>query len=507
MSSRLRLAEVLGSLSLATDLATANPVETGIDATIIATRLAERAGVPPEGLPATYYACLTRMLGCTSTGMETAAMLMGDDRLMNHTLLTCDWAEPADIARRLGEVMPQGGARDDAIQRVVDDHESIAQGANLHCSQAMMLTTRLPLPADVPALLGFMWARWDGKFPGAAGADIPVAARIIPLARAIALARRAGGTAATEAVVRERKGTEFDPELCDLFASSADDVLDGLDGASGWDVFLDTEPGSRLEVGPDELLTVAGAFADFADQKSGWFAGHSRRVSALAGTAAAAMGLDAEQQHAMKLAGLLHDVGRVAVRNGVWDKAGALTLRERQLAESHSYHTEAVLKMSPTLTSLAGISATAHERADGTGYHSRRRAIDPSSALLGIADVYDAMSHERSWRPAFAPEDVVAEIRSMCASGSLHAECAAAILSAAHGGQDVEVAYPAGLTAREVDVIRLLITGLPTKTIASRLSISPKTADKHIQSVYEKTGLRGRAPVALFALEHGIFGS
>jgi len=129
---RLRLAEVLGSLSVATDMATANPVETGLGATVIATRLAERASVPADDLPATYYACLTRMLGCTVTAMETAAASLGEDRLLNHALLTCDWADTTEVARRLREVMPSdipGPTRDAAIQQIVENYDSVGEGA------------------------------------------------------------------------------------------------------------------------------------------------------------------------------------------------------------------------------------------------------------------------------------------------------------------------------------------------------------------------------------------
>lgn len=504
---QLRLAEILGSLSLATDMSTANPAESSINATVISTRLAERAGVPPGDLPTTYFACLTRMLGCTATATEAASLSLGHDQLFNFGLLTCDWSEPDQVAARLRDVLPEGeGAvtRDAAIQGILDQFEGVGEGASLHCVQAMMLTEHLPLPSGVSDLLGFIWSRWDGRFPGAAGSDIPLPARIITLARGVELTRRAGGQSAAEAVVEARRRTEFDPDLCDLFLSCAPEVLGGLDGATAWDIFLDIEPGAVLTVDPEDLVTIAKSFADFTDQKSGWFLGHSRRVSALATAAAGSVGLDQDQQHEITIAALLHDVGRAAVNNGIWDKPGDLTPHERQLAESHSYHTDSVLKMSSTFAEVAAIAAAAHERADGSGYHRAHHAVDAPGALLASADVYDALVSDRPWRPAFSPDDAVAEIQRMCSAGSLHAECAAAVLSVARGGRTIEAEYPDGLTSREVDVIKLLITGVPTKTIAARLSISPKTADKHIQSIYDKTDARGRAPAALYALRHGL---
>jgi DNA-binding CsgD family transcriptional regulator len=63
---------------------------------------------------------------------------------------------------------------------------------------------------------------------------------------------------------------------------------------------------------------------------------------------------------------------------------------------------------------------------------------------------------------------------------------------------------PAGLTAREAEVIGLLARGLQTKQVARRLAISPKTADRHVQNAYAKIGVSTRAAAAVFAMQHGL---
>lgn len=507
MSERLHLAELLGSLSLATDMGTASPPETALGTTIMATRLARRSGVSGEGLATTYYAGITRMLGCTATAMEGASLAAGEDQRLNLALLSCDWSDAAEVEAALGKSLPAelpAEQRRAAIGNVVEAHPQIAGVAGLHCVQAMMFTRRLPVPEAVPEIIEHMWARWDGRYPGASGGEIPLPARIIPLARAAELARRAGGRAAVEALTRERSGTEFDPGLCEALRAGLDDLFDGLDAPSLWDAFLDEEPGVHVLLGTDQARTVAETFADFADQKSGWFAGHSRRVSELAAGAAASLGLAEEEVERIRLAALMHDIGRVAVRNGIWDKPGSLAPRERQIAQSHSFHTASVLELSPALTHLAVLAAAAQERADGSGYHRGIRAIEPATGLLGAANVYDAMTHDRPWRAAFGADSAAEQIQAMCGAGTLHGECAAAVLTQAGSSGAVAPVYPAGLTSREVAVLQLLVTGMPTKTVAARLTISVKTADHHIQSIYDKVGARGRAPVALFALEHGL---
>jgi len=504
---RLRLAELLGSLSLATDMGTASPPETALGTTITATRLAQRSGLSGRDLATTYYAGITRMLGCTATAMEGASLAAGEDQRLNLALLSCDWSDASEVEAALGELLPaelSPQQRRAAITNVVEAHPQIAAVAGLHCVQAMMFTRRLPVPEAVPEIIKHMWARWDGRYPGASGEEIPLPARIIPLARAADLARRAGGRRAVEALTRGRTGTEFDPDLCEALVADADDVFDGLDAPSLWDTFLDAEPGENVLLGPDQALTVAETFADFADQKSGWFAGHSRRVSKLAAGAASRLGLAEDEVERIRLAALMHDIGRAAVQNGIWDKPGELAPRERQIAQSHSLHTASVLALAPALSDLAALAGAAQERADGSGYHRGIRAIEPAMGMLGAANVYDAMTHDRPWRRAFDADAAAEQIQAMCGAGALHGECAAAVLTQAGNGGAVAPVYPAGLTSREVAVLQLLVTGMPTKTVAARLMISAKTADHHIQSIYDKIGVRGRAPVALFALEHGL---
>jgi DNA-binding CsgD family transcriptional regulator len=91
------------------------------------------------------------------------------------------------------------------------------------------------------------------------------------------------------------------------------------------------------------------------------------------------------------------------------------------------------------------------------------------------------------------------------AGGRLPREAARAVLEAAgHRKHTSRSVYPAGLSQREAEVLALLARGASTKEIGARLDISPKTADHHVQSVYDKTGARGRAAAAVFALAHGI---
>jgi DNA-binding CsgD family transcriptional regulator len=172
--------------------------------------------------------------------------------------------------------------------------------------------------------------------------------------------------------------------------------------------------------------------------------------------------------------------------------------------------TEQMLRRSPGLAVLNPAAAGHHERGDGTGYHKglRAEATDRDAAVLAAVDVYVGLTTERADRPASSDAAAATELRRLASDGVLDDAVVDAFLPAA-GHDDAptpkrRATYPAGLSAREVEVLRLAARGLTTKEIAERLYISPKTADHHIQHVYTKIEVSTRAAAALWAMEHGV---
>jgi HD-GYP domain-containing protein (c-di-GMP phosphodiesterase class II) len=508
---RYRLAETLGAVSLATDLAAGSARETALGATVAAVRIGRTLGLSTSELSDIYYGSLLRFIGCTATATEVASLALGADQVANYAVSMCDWVDPDQVEASMDTYLPRGVAatrRREALAAIRGNHEGIPGLIALHCAQALAFAGRLPLPAGVPELFRHMVTRWDGKVSEAAGLDIPIGARVILLAVNCEHHRRAGGIVSAVEVARARAGGQFDPELCALVEREAPAIFDGFEAPSVWPLFLESEPGRTRLIEPEAASTVAGVLADFADQKSGWWLGHSHRVAALASRAAASLDLGSDELSKLHIAALVHDVGRTAVANGVWEKPGALDAVERRLVESHSYETETVLSLSSLFRPVATLASSAYERGDGSGFHRHNRVTDTRAGLLAAADVYDALTHDRPWRDALGGSAAVAELRAMVSDGLLLPDCARAVLAAAgHRRRVSEQVYPAGLTRREVEVLELLARGAQTKAIAARLSISAKTADHHIQSVYDKTGARGRAAAALFAVQQGLLQS
>jgi DNA-binding NarL/FixJ family response regulator len=107
-------------------------------------------------------------------------------------------------------------------------------------------------------------------------------------------------------------------------------------------------------------------------------------------------------------------------------------------------------------------------------------------------------------RPARSPEEAARELRAEVRAGRIDGDAAEAVLVAAGHRAKARRERPAGLTAREVDVLQLVAPGLSSKDIARELVISPKTARNHIEHIYVKTGVSSRVEASLFAIKHGL---
>ena len=164
---------------------------------------------------------------------------------------------------------------------------------------------------------------------------------------------------------------------------------------------------------------------------------------------------------------------------------------------------------SPTLLPFAEIAGMHHERMDGSGYHRglAAAAIPVEARVLAAADVFHALTEHRPHRPPVPPEQAAEVLEAMISAGTLDPEAARAVCECAgvalRRGR-TSGPWPAGLTDREVDVLRLLAAGNSKKEIAKALVIAPGTVHTHTVHIYEKLGISTRAGAALFATEHGL---
>jgi len=413
-------------------------------------------------------------------------------------------------------VMRHVGAGDSVARRtrtgfefLVSGREAMESMHGTHCLIAGDLATRLGLGDAVRAALLQVFERWDGKGdPGLlAGAAISQPVRLVQLADVVEVFHRQGGVDAAVAVARRRSGTQFDPEVVECFCDGARELLAPLSDATSWDAVIEAQPGLRRTLSDARLDAALEAIADFADLKSPYTMGHSRAVADLAAEAGRRCGLPEEEEvRTLRRAGLVHDLGRLGVSNAIWDKRGSLSAIEWERVRLHPYLTERILSASPVLAPLGALAAQHHERLDGSGYPRglKASALSRSARILAAGDVYAAMCEPRPHRAARSPAEAADELRADARDGRLDGEAVDAVLAAAGHEATRRVMRPAGLTSREVEILRLLARGLLNKEMARRLGITPKTVGNHVEHIYAKIGVSSRAAAGLFATEHGL---
>jgi HD-GYP domain-containing protein (c-di-GMP phosphodiesterase class II) len=507
---QVRTAEVIAALCLATDLGMGLPLEHGLQSTLVAMRLGERLGVDDETASQIYYACLLFYIGCTADA-EISAELFEDGALLTHFTPVMFGTRAETTVGIMRALSGSGSGLPTRALRVATRLPRAVRGHERHlvalCEVAQMLSDRLGLPPFVRGLFVRLTERWDGKGDpaGLRGEELPLALRIIHVARDAAFQHLLGGEDFAVRVIRGRAGGAFDPAIATRLADEAADIMSLDDELSAWDETLAREPAPQLTLHAEAIDQALAAMGDFADLASPYLVGHSAGVADLAAAAAQRRGLPAAEVVSIRRAALVHDVGRVAIPARIWQKPGALTRDEWERVRLHPYHTERVLAGSPFLAALAPIATSHHERLDGSGYHrgAGASALAPPARLLAAADAYHAMNEPRPHREALSARRAAEILAGEASAGRLDADSVAAVLEAA-GHRAPRVDRPAGLTEREAQVVALLARGLLTKQVGRALGISVKTADRHVQNAYVKIGVSTRAAAALFAMQHGL---
>jgi HD-GYP domain-containing protein (c-di-GMP phosphodiesterase class II) len=505
----IRLALLLGALSLTTDLGAGVPFEKGLRTCVAASRLADALGLGCADRHAAYFAALLRSLGCTAHASVFAEMF-DDDVAIQRELKTLDLDDPALLPAQTARFAAWAGTARAQELTARFAVEVPAQGAALGrgaCEVSAALGTSLELPEGAIAALDEVYERYDGQgFPeGRGGDDLTIAARVVHVAEQAVMAHSHGGCEAAAQEVARRAGGHLDPDICASFAANREPILGALDAPDLLAAAVAAEPPPRITVPARDLDRVCSAFASFADLKGRFLLGHSAHVAGLADRAAVLIGCDDEGRSTVRAAALLLDLGRVGVSSAVWDRPGQLGPVEWERVRLHSYWTERILMRCPPLARLAPLAAAHHERLDGSGYHRAAKGSELSigGRLLAAADVFAAMTEARPHREAHSRSEAARALHDEVRDGRLDATAVGAVVEAA-GLPRRRTAWPNDLTDREVDVLRVLARGLGNREIAEALVLSPRTVQHHLASVYDKIGLHTRAGAAVFAIEHGL---
>ena len=506
----VRLAELLACLSLATDLGLGQPEEHVLRQTVIATRLASLAGMSQREQAAAFYVSLLAWVGCVADSHEMAHWF-GDDRQLRADSYSIDKVGLPMLRFMLGHVA--AGAA--PMRRVAMVGRFLTTGVRTamdsfttHCETTADIADRLGLPDEVRRALPQAFERWDGKgVPRRLrGGAIEAVMRIVQIADDAEVHERIGGVEAAVAMLRDRRGTEFDPELVDLCVAHPEEVFCDLGEISSWDMVVRGCAPLDRPIPTSELTAALEVFGDHADLKSAWFTGHSRAMAQIASEAGRRLGLSPEAVELVRRAAVVSRIGVIGVSSSTWSKPGPLSASEFERVRTVPYLTERVLCRQPQLASIGALAGMRCERMDGSGYPRGLSggAIPVAARIIAAADAFVALGQPRPHRPALGDGERERVMAAEVAAGRLDGASVQAVLAASGSRTVVRPNLVAGLTEREAEVLALLAQGRSNKEVARQLGISLRTVGSHVEHVYAKTQVSTRGAAAMFAMRHGI---
>ena len=435
------------------------------------TRLAERVGLDEDERAVVYYTALLVNVGCHTDAHEQAKWF-GDDIALKSGKYD---HEPRSL-RAAAAAMRQLGAGNPPLHRFrvglefalsghreVDGHD---RPARAHRADAGASSSGCPTRCSRRSAPPY--EQWDGRgWPGELeGEAIPIASRIAQLAEFVEVAHRVGGVerratpspasgAAGSSTRRSRRSSCADAEL----------LLADLDAIGTWDAVIDAEPalGGRAHAATQFDAALLGDRRLRRPQVALHPRPRARRRGAR-GRGRRAARARRDEVTTLRRAGLVHDFGRLGVSNAIWDKRGPLGAGEWERVRLQPYLTERMLQQSAALAPLgahrgrstASASTARAIRAGSSGARDLARRRGSSAA----ADAYQAMREPRPHRPARSADEARgrAARRGPRPAGSTRRpsrRCSARPATASPRRRE----GPAGLTAREVEVLRLLARG------------------------------------------------
>ena len=409
-TQKIRLAELLGALCHALDMTEGQPEGHCIRCCWIGVKIGQEIGLDERRIWELYYTLLLKDLGCSSNAARICQLYLTDDLTFKHDFKRIDGSLPQALRFVLSHTGLKTGLaeRFRAIINIFQNGGQIARELiETRCHRGADIARKMRFPEAVALGIQNLDEHWDGggKPTGAKGADIPLYAQIALLAQIVDVFHAGSGGEAARREIKHRSGTWFNPVLAMAFESVAarSDFWNMLRSPNLPGVIFTLEPAQHATaVDEDYLDDIAVAFAQVIDSKSPYTSGHSERVTLFTDMIAEELGYSPERRRWLKRAALLHDIGKLGVSNTILDKPGKLNDEEWKAMKMHAAHSETILSRITAFRDLAAIAGAHHERLDGKGYPRglKGNQIAPETRIISTADVFDALTADRPYRPA-----------------------------------------------------------------------------------------------------------
>jgi HD-GYP domain-containing protein (c-di-GMP phosphodiesterase class II) len=299
----------------------------------------------------------------------------------------------------------------------------------VHAEQGYLLLSAFRPLRSAATLIRYHHTQWqEGAGSSVEGQPVPLGSHILHLADRIAVLLNSRRDALSQAKgvhrkIVEQAGKMFAPQLVDVFAELSDrehfwlDILSPSLGA----ILSRATQSHTIELDADELTGLGNMLRRMIDFRSPFTATHSMGVGAVAEGLARSAHFSEGQCQLMKVAGHMHDLGKLAIPREILEKPSDLTAKEKQLMRRHPYLTHRALQAVKGMGELSSWASFHHEHLDGTGYpfHVKAEDLSLGSRIMAVADVFTAITEDRPYRKGMLRHQTTQTLENMVKASAL----------------------------------------------------------------------------------------
>jgi putative nucleotidyltransferase with HDIG domain len=428
-------AQILAALSKALDLVEGQPDGHAVRTCAISLRLGRDFGLSEKEISDLFFVAILKDCGCSNNSVRLQKIFGGDEVLMKRDVKLIDWTSTKENVKFAFAYTEPGKNWIAKLRRLSSNlgtpKSIMDEVTQARCTRGAAIARKLGCSEAVATGIHSLDEHWDGKGSpyGFKGDSVPVLSRIVCLAQTFEVFMLAFGLDAALEMANIRSGTWFDPELVKICETLRSDraFWESVGDATYAKIVPEHLSGAAIEADVD---AICEAFAMIVDAKSSFTAEHSTRVANFAVLIGRELGFGEGQLVELRRAGLLHDIGKLAVSTSILEKPGALDPEEFDLIKTHPKHSYEILNRIESFSDIAALASAHHERLDGRGYWRGLGAdqLTLEMRIMTVADVYDALSAARPYRGAM-PFEKCQEIMEKDSGTAFDPECLAALWS------------------------------------------------------------------------------
>lgn len=283
-----------------------------------------------------------------------------------------------------------------------------------HCRDGAELVETVDLLKDIKFFILYHHSDYSEILNGLE--DVPLEAQIIHLADRVEVLIKPDRFVLEQVdnivdTILRYKGIMFNPELVEVFTDLAKKESFWLDIVNEYQSIVDhlSFPSMNIKMNADDIRQFSHLCAKIVDRKSPFTAQHSQRITSIAVRLAEFCGMRGKDLFFMEIAGLLHDLGKLAVPETILHKQAKLTDGEYLIIKQHPYYIYSLINRLNMMDKVRDWAAFHHERLDGSGYpfHLTANELDLGARVMAVADMVGAMTEDRPYRNSYEKEKVM----------------------------------------------------------------------------------------------------